>query len=191
MFSFGALHRKKLPTRWDAFAGWHEIGATFRTDVRYLQVTTFIYFTSWACVQSWINPTPRCGYTSFFIWEWKSLEFGFRVLYIYTPFGILTSFPFRDGERGATKTEIRLMSGSCLMKLHSKHLMFHFRPTAKPPLLILGSVASLLCFGVAAYNEFGWRFISVHFGNKWASLVMHFDAKKCNGIHRLKAIAML
>ena len=82
------------------------------------------------------------------IWRWY-------VLYIYTPFGILTSFPFRDGERGATKTEIRLMSGSCLMKLHSKHLMFHFRPTARPPLLFLGSVASLLCFGVAAYNEFG------------------------------------
>ena len=74
------------------------------------------------------------------IWLWY-------VLYIYTPFGILTSFPFRDGERGATKTEIRLMSGSCLMKLHSKHLMFHFRPTARPPLLLLGSVACFCALG--------------------------------------------
>ena len=186
LFRFGALYKGKNCQQDEMLLqDW----CYFRN--RSSLLTTFMYFTSRCCVKSWVNTKMSWMYKLFClrmkitrIWLWY-------VLYIYTPFGILTSFPFRDGERGATKTEIRLMSGSCLMKLHSKHLMFHFRPTARPPLLLLGSFASLLCFGVAAYNEFGWRFISVHFGNKWASLVMHFDAKKCNGIHRLKAIAML
>ena len=149
LFRFGALYKGKNCQQDEMLLqDW----CYFRN--RSSLLTTFMYFTSRCCVKSWVNTKMSWMYKLFClrmkitrIWLWY-------VLYIYTPFGILTSFPVRDGERG----QQRLKSG-----LRPVHASWSCTPNTWCFTFGQQPGRLLLCSG----GRLQWIWVTIHLGAFW------------------------